>query len=1084
MSAIFISYTGRDADGQGRVLAEQVAEWLREWGYSSLFRDKDLKEGIAAGSDWRQLLHARLAQCQLLIAVCSPGYEGSSWCMAEVVIAMDRGHKLVPLQLGDTALPLLLQNKQALTIQQPIVVMPELLEPVREQLKRALDELLDWRAKMPRLADRTSPYPGFLSFNEAQASVFFGRDDAIDALETRILALPGHRSEWLLLLGASGCGKSSLLRAGLIPRLRGAAGQGFLVVDPFRLDRQPLHSLASQLALAMERDGLTAQFSGEGTPEQLLDDCYRWRLHCRRQDAIVVLPIDQLEDLFSGGLAAGASAAERFLVFLADLLAVPQGRVLVVATMRTDFLAVLEARRDALQKEDAKRRLTWQVEPIQPMGPARYAEVIEGPARQMGLALEPGLMPELVADTGSGDALPLLAYTLADLWNSHKGRGFQPVVVEGVGQVHLLRRDLKTIGGVSGSVRTKADALLDGCTLEQRAALREAFVDHLVRISEEGDGLAAKQRAPLAELPPASWPLVQQFVEERLLVSDAGVVEIAHEALLRTWEPLKGWIEEGREELLQRQRVRRLTQDLKVEAPQRQRRQALEQLAALAAAGGLEQKAVAKEGREPLAVLLIPPRVEGKTPPTAPEADRADAALILALIGAEEPLSACLADATVPVELRRRAAESLGLLARRSGERAQRERIAAELEAVLRGEPLDVRVAAGWKKLETAAGWKQHDEHLPLLQGAAQGLQLAASVELRLLGSGPGLLVPMLTLTALAKGGELHITTEVVEVEVWRLPLPEGEQLELVAFPGGEHRIGSPADEPNRRAELGWYALHRDGCRDPQTRQPLDVEARRTVQLAPFWLVRHPISQGQWQAVVEGVAEVDWELEPSPGKANPDSLWERHGQPGQLAVDSVSWHDCREWLQRLNRWLGQEWAALGGQGVAPQLALPSEGNWEAACRAGAHTPFHFGDTLDARWARYDASVVFGLGRKGPKVKQPGVSGGVGLVNRYGLAEMHGQLYEWCADTWHPNPVGEGWPANGLVWVGEDGDLGRRESRQRDWKLLRGGSCRDDPGHCRAAFRLSYGPGNREPFTGLRPGCWLSPPRLPSWFLIP
>lgn len=77
MSAIFISYTGRD--DEGKAVAEHVAEWLREWGYKSFFRDKELKEGVPAGSDWRQLLHARLAQCRLLIAVCSPKYEESGW---------------------------------------------------------------------------------------------------------------------------------------------------------------------------------------------------------------------------------------------------------------------------------------------------------------------------------------------------------------------------------------------------------------------------------------------------------------------------------------------------------------------------------------------------------------------------------------------------------------------------------------------------------------------------------------------------------------------------------------------------------------------------------------------------------------------------------------------------------------------------------------------------------------------------------------------------------------------------------------------------------------------------------------------
>ncbi|MFO0137862.1 MAG: toll/interleukin-1 receptor domain-containing protein, partial [Cyanobacteriota bacterium] len=123
MGAIFISYTSRDP--QGPALAEQVGAWLREWGYESIFRDKDLKEGIPAASDWRRLLHSRLAQCQVLIAVCSRRYPCSAWCMAEIAIAMDRGKPIFPLQLGETTLPLLLPTVKGSAIEEPLVMSPQ-----------------------------------------------------------------------------------------------------------------------------------------------------------------------------------------------------------------------------------------------------------------------------------------------------------------------------------------------------------------------------------------------------------------------------------------------------------------------------------------------------------------------------------------------------------------------------------------------------------------------------------------------------------------------------------------------------------------------------------------------------------------------------------------------------------------------------------------------------------------------------------------------------------------------------------------------------------------------------------------------
>ena len=188
-------------------------------------------------------------------------------------------------------------------------------------------------------------------------------------------------------------------------------------------------------------------------------------------------------------------------------------------------------------------------------------------------------------------------------------------------------------------------------------------------------------------------------------------------------------------------------------------------------------------------------------------------------------------------------------------------------------------------------------------------------------------------------------------------------------------------------------------------------------------------------------------------------------------------------MKRLNQWLSSEWTTLGGQGEPPHLTLPGEGQWEAACRAGASTPFHFGDTLDASWANYDGGYTFGPGRKGAYRQRPVPVGFFGLVNRWGLAEMHGQLFEWCGDQWHPDPTGEGCPADGQPWEGVDPALEAMGTAQKDWKLLRGGSWFGGPHYCRAAFRNSYHPGHRR-HQHRRSPLLSPPPRLPSWCLSP
>jgi formylglycine-generating enzyme required for sulfatase activity len=229
---------------------------------------------------------------------------------------------------------------------------------------------------------------------------------------------------------------------------------------------------------------------------------------------------------------------------------------------------------------------------------------------------------------------------------------------------------------------------------------------------------------------------------------------------------------------------------------------------------------------------------------------------------------------------------------------------------------------------------------------------------------------------------------------------------------------------------------------------------------------------------VAALDPVERELNATPGSFKPDGLWERYGQPGGLAVDSVSWWDCREWLQRLNRWLVDHWAEQGGMGTAPVMMLPSESQWEAACRGGSEQamPFHFGEVLDPSWANVDGNYTYGAGRKGEYRQRPMATGAFGLVNHWGLAEMHGQLSEWCGDQWHVDPIGPGWPQDGSPW--EEPDPALEGSGQQVHQLLRGGSWFGGPRLCRTAFRNGDHPGIVYTLVGVRP-CCLLPPGFPS-----
>jgi formylglycine-generating enzyme required for sulfatase activity len=1128
MSAIFISHSHKD-----NAWAERIRDWLldeekqrqEEQRYLSLFLDIDEESGIDVGERWREQLFEHLQLCAAVVVICSEAYASSQWCLAELGVAMASGKLVLPVRIDTSPLPKLLSETQATAL--AVIDLEQGSAAGWGRLQKGL-EPLSWQMRQPWPPNKepnASPFPGLDCFERKHAAVFFGQEVVREKLLAAIRRLPARQSRLLLILGASGCGKSSLLRAGVMPWLAAAEPGRWIVLEPFRPEQKPFDALGFALARAHENLKQPAPAEPARTAAALDQQLRRLRLAAGEQEARIVIAIDQFEELLAREEGRGdgdGKEADAFLTLLAELLAQKNSQVLILATLRSDFYGLLQLHPSALH------RRAGDPIPLGPMDVAGFRQVIEGPARRVGMRLEPGLSDLLVRDTATGDALPLLAFTLSELWELRDGRPRSGRLTV----AHYI-----THGGLDGAVERKADEVLatSGATEEEIEALERAFIDHLVRLTS--DGQAAKQPAPLEALPAASLRLVGLFVEARLLVAGKGrdrdAVEIAHEALLRTWPTLVIWIDKGREALLQRLRVRRLGEDLNAKAAERERRQALEQLAALAASGGLAAQAVEREGAQPLADLLAAA--------SAPQADRQEAALVLALIGAEQPLRDCLGDTEAPVAVRRRAAESLGLLAKRSDDKTQRQRIADELEGWLRGYALDLwieeasepsalaaareaaqrqvatkvaqaRATGQLGKLKEAQllqrireaeeqiaqqerwamgqspGWAEHDALLPLLQGASRGLQLTASADLPLLGSGPGRLVPMLTLTAQEEDTALRIRSEVVECELWRLPLPSGEQLELVLVKGGNYGIGSPAEQAGRAV----YAEERFR----QKCEGVDVEALRQVQLVSYAMVRHPISQAQWRAVVEGMApEQRGQLQATPGTFREEEHWERYGQPGALPVDSVSWNQCQQWLEALNSWLACQWPdwaeqnpGLGSQAL--QLALPSESQWEVACRAGSATPFYFGSTLDPSWARYDATYTYGRGRRGDYQKRPVPIGFFGLVNRWGLAEMHGQLLEWCTDQWHRSPIREdlgkrrGWFGgggttqellDGSALEGPDPGLAEVPSEQ-EMKLLRGGSWIDAPRGARAAFRGSYPPAGVLTNVGVRPGCF-SPPGL-------
>ena len=265
--------------------------------------------------------------------------------------------------------------------------------------------------------------------------------------------------------------------------------------------------------------------------------------------------------------------------------------------------------------------------------------------------------------------------------------------------------------------------------------------------------------------------------------------------------------------------------------------------------------------------------------------------------------------------------------------------------------------------------------------------------------------------------------------------------LRMMPIPAGTFMMGSPPEEPGR---------------------DLDEGPQHQVTLPEFFMGQTPITQAQWREVA-GWQKVELDLQPDPSYSKGDDR----------PVEQVSWNDATEFCRRLSQRTGRIYT------------LPSEAQWEYACRAGTTTPFHFGETISKELANYDSKQTTAV------ASFP--------ANAWGLHDMHGSVWEWCLDDWHPSH--EGAPENGSAWMGGNSlekscaaalgssilgaaarpsatgsarttatKIGVSASVVSDRKVLRGGSWLIHPQDCRSAFRFRYLPDFRSDDWGFRVCC--------------
>ena len=531
---VFFSYASRD-----HAVVEQVARDLTRLGIR-IFLDRWY---LTPGQPWPQALERTLDACKAVAVFIGAAGLGP-WQQRERDLALDRqarepGFPVIPVLLtpADPALGFLKLNTWVDL--SASVTDPEALAMLAAAIRGEPPGPLARQQSEAALAS-VCPYRGLQPFREEDEPFFFGRTSFAETLTATVLRHP-----FVAVVGASGSGKSSVVRAGLIPRLRRGAGD--LVWDAVTsvpTDR-PLIRLAAALIPLLEPtlsevDRLPevnklARHLGEGGVA-LREVAARVLAKQPGTDRLLLF-VDQWEEVYT--LCGDASVCQLFIGQLLDAAA--SDAVRVVLTIRGDFMGRV------LENRDLSDRLQGGLVTIGPMTRDELADTIVQPAVKTGLRFDKGL-PEMILDDVGDEpgGLPLLEFLLEGLWRARRGS--------------VLTLDAYTkLGRVGGAIAHRAEEVFERSLDE---AERQTAQRLLMRMVRPGEGVEdTRRRAALTSTDAVAVATIQKLASERLVITDCDggsgqvTVEIAHEALIRRWQRLRRWIDADREFLRTRERI-------------------------------------------------------------------------------------------------------------------------------------------------------------------------------------------------------------------------------------------------------------------------------------------------------------------------------------------------------------------------------------------------------------------------------------------------------------------------------------------------------------------------------------------------
>ena len=573
MPVLLVSHSSKDDAAAGA-----LETWLHANGFTDTFVDH---HSIAGGEKWPEALRASAGACRVVVCLVSENWLRSYDCFNEFLAAWYMGKRIIPLFLlsqptnmddeANKRFARVCAEYQGIDLRTCVGPNGDLdFDADREVASRlkiglraagAISRVgLDPEAFAIDRARRTTPFPGLVSFgdDDTDAALFYGRSrEVADTLEELRKMRAERDLRPFVILGASGAGKSSLLKAGIIPRLRREA-PAWLPLRAFRPGADPLLNFAEALSRTLAdfgkieahgviRDRLFAAWSkaerGEGAGltaaglaavEGALDaEGQKLRVAAGYYtNATILISVDQAEEM----ARADGSSGEALADYLRVALAASNSRWQLVFTIRTDSFPELQSHR---RFQDLQAR-GYDLRAIPKF---RFDSVVEEPAKRYGVEVDNVLVDALMEDAPKEDALPLLAFALQRLWRQYAASGA------------LTKDNYDKVGGLTGLIEDAAERALRGIEPERDVPLPSAapskrlielgastFVPALAQVNEQGATI--RRVAKWQSFNDEQQELLARFDRWRLVVrrgeADGGTVEVAHEALFPRMDEVEG----------------------------------------------------------------------------------------------------------------------------------------------------------------------------------------------------------------------------------------------------------------------------------------------------------------------------------------------------------------------------------------------------------------------------------------------------------------------------------------------------------------------------------------------------------------